>query len=347
MPAGTFAPAGIFFAHGVSRNGRPYTYARMTAAPERIAELEESLHCPLCGYDFRATTEPRCPECGYAFTWGELRDPARRMHPYAFEHHPERNVTSFVQTFFAGLRPKRFWRTLYPTQPSRPGRLVLYWLIVCAACVVPLVVQTARGWPVMESELRGMRNNASRHVAAAPNDYPDLQRYPTTQAYLDANWPMPTASTMLRTMARYDVTTRAMLFALGALIVWPWLTFVALMIFQFSMRRARIKPIHVLRAVLYTSDLALWVTAASLAAIGYQVLRFGWVGTGLWRGSPIDFTVLLILVVALVFYTWRLAAAYRHYLRFPHAASTALSVQVIVLLLLAVLALEWEVIRGY
>jgi DNA-directed RNA polymerase subunit RPC12/RpoP len=38
--------------------------------------------CPLCGYDLRALTEPRCPECGYAFTWPDLVDPARRPHPY-------------------------------------------------------------------------------------------------------------------------------------------------------------------------------------------------------------------------------------------------------------------------
>ena len=53
-----------------------------------VAEAE-TLHCPLCEYNLRGLSEPRCPECGYRFEWAELRDPSRRLHPYLFEHHPE------------------------------------------------------------------------------------------------------------------------------------------------------------------------------------------------------------------------------------------------------------------
>ena len=105
---------------------------------------ESGVHCPLCEYDLRGLTEPRCPECGYRFTWDELNDPALRLHPYAFEHHPERNVSSFRQTLLGGLRPGRFWRTLFPTQPSRPQRLVLYWIIVAMTMFAPLALQYAR-----------------------------------------------------------------------------------------------------------------------------------------------------------------------------------------------------------
>src|SRR5437667_12482923 len=89
----------------------------------------DSLHCPMCEYDLRGQVEPRCPECGARFDWDELRDPARRLHPYLFEHHPEQNVRSFRRTLVGGLRPKKFWTTLYPTQPSRLRRLLLYFLI--------------------------------------------------------------------------------------------------------------------------------------------------------------------------------------------------------------------------
>ena len=51
-----------------------------------------------------------------------------------------------------------------------------------------------------------------------------------------------------------------------------------------------------LRSVLYTSDLALWATVAMLAAIGYEVVQTGWVGTGRWRGwSLLTNSVLLIV----------------------------------------------------
>jgi hypothetical protein len=103
--------------------------ADTTAEPEAIL-------CPLCEYDLRALEEPRCPECGYRFDWDELRDPQRRAHPYLFEHHPERNVRSFFRTLMGGWRPRRFWATLYPTQPSRPRRLAVYLLIVCVSGLV-------------------------------------------------------------------------------------------------------------------------------------------------------------------------------------------------------------------
>lgn len=31
------------------------------------ATLHEDVRCPLCDYDLRGLTEPRCPECGYRF----------------------------------------------------------------------------------------------------------------------------------------------------------------------------------------------------------------------------------------------------------------------------------------
>src|SRR4051812_18016461 len=85
------------------------------------------LRCPLCDYNLRGLTEPRCPECGAKFDWDELRNPARRLHPYLFEHHPEGNVRSLFRTLVGGLRPGRFWKTLLPVQASRPRRLIAYW----------------------------------------------------------------------------------------------------------------------------------------------------------------------------------------------------------------------------
>ena len=91
--------------------------------------LRDDLACPMCGYNVRGLNEPRCPECGYRFVWADLTDPARRVHPYLFEHHPERNWRSFWQTALGGLRPVGFWTSISPTQEGRPFRLMLYWLL--------------------------------------------------------------------------------------------------------------------------------------------------------------------------------------------------------------------------
>src|SRR5215203_2823290 len=91
--------------------------------------LAEDVRCPLCGYNLRGMSDARCPECGYRFEWPDLLDPARRPHPYLFEHHPERNIRSFIRTYFAGLLPRPFFRTLQPVQPIRQRRLLAYWII--------------------------------------------------------------------------------------------------------------------------------------------------------------------------------------------------------------------------
>jgi hypothetical protein len=100
----------------------------VTVAPSWDS-IAEQIHCPLCKYDLRGLLEPRCPECGYTFAWSDLLDPSRRLHPYLFEHHPERNVRSFWRTAVGILLPRRFWQTLQPVQPSRPRRLILYWVL--------------------------------------------------------------------------------------------------------------------------------------------------------------------------------------------------------------------------
>jgi hypothetical protein len=110
----------------------------------RSAVVEQDIRCPLCDYNLRGLVEPRCPECGSRFDWDELRDPAKRLHPYLFEHHPERNVYSFLRTLTGGLRPWRFWKTLLPIQPSRPRRLVLYGLICLSVLLLVEATQFAR-----------------------------------------------------------------------------------------------------------------------------------------------------------------------------------------------------------
>jgi hypothetical protein len=313
----------------------------MNVAPEPVV-LSEALHCPLCGYDLRATTEPRCPECGYAFDLGELRDPERRLHPYAFEHHPERNASSFLQTLFAGLRPHRFWRKMHPTQPSRPRRLLLYWAIVVLPCVVLLAAQAAR---TIVSLDRQQVAQAKAMATRAPQVYDQVtlagfvSKYGSLQAWADAStprWPHP----WFRRWVAHSYLVREIAIGTIAWLAWPWVTLAGLMIFQASMRRARVRPIHVLRCVFYAGDVALWWAIGAAAVVAIDIYRNG-MGAQTWaqaRSTPIHWLMVAGLLVA----TWRLAAAYRHYLRFPHAWATALAVQFMVALLLFKLVLDWE-----
>ena len=197
------------------------TWAGMATRPDDVP------HCPLCDYDLRGLTEPRCPECGYRFTWEELRDPRRRLHPYLFEHHPERNASSFFQTLIGGLGPAEFWSTLYPTQPSRPARLLGYWLIAAA----PLALITAA--------------HAWRSVETA-----------TSRVFLFGTPPRGPVE-VARWVMNEDVESGGPEVLALMLLAWPWLTLAALLVFRISMRRARLKATHVLRCVLYAGDVCL------------------------------------------------------------------------------------------
>ena len=312
-----------------------------SSPPPREAELL----CPLCQYDLRGLEEPRCPECGYRFTWAELNDPALRLHPYAFEHHPERNTSSFHQTLLGGLRPWRFWRTLFPTQPSRPRRLILYWIIAAMTMFAPLALQYARQaaryqWSAHDSRAR-MAKMTSQEIT---NSYAPwlIPKYGSVQAYHDAEWPLWPSPRAAWETWRYMRYAWVPIWAAGVLVTWPWLTFGALMVFQVSMRRVRLRPIHVLRCVVYASDVTVWVALATLLVIGSEMYaeraflapQYRW-GTGDVFGACAVLAALLVLTV-------RLALAYRLYLRFHHAIPVALASQLIVWLIIFKVTLDIE-----
>jgi hypothetical protein len=266
-----------------------------TPPPAAAAEspvLDRDVSCPLCEYNLRGLTEPRCPECGYSFSWPELTDPARRRHPFLFEHHPERNAWSFRRTVLAGLRPVRFWRSLSPAQPSFPRRLAVYGITTfvgsCAASVAALSLLIV----ALMSQL------------SLPIGWPQTGR---TNPFLDA------AGVLLQGACYYAL--------------WAASTFGALMVFRVSMRRARIRPVHVARCVVYGFDASLCVALAVLAvAVVSAVALVVFHDQNVWRLGEVVVAAPFGLVALVVY---RLASAYCHYLRFDRPFLTVLASQLI------------------
>jgi hypothetical protein len=286
--------------------GRATADGRVPTAPEEGAP-ETLLQCPLCDYDLRGLPDPRCPECGYTFEWADLTDPAKRRHPYLFEHHPERNAWSFWRTATAGLRPAKFWSRLYPTQPSRPRRLGLYaGLVVAPAVLVPAVfyVRTLVWWMGLAASWVG-----------------NSRRPPTVLHGMD----------LLRAAWFTNPRPSEVLTALGHYLLWALLTYLSLLVFRISMRRARVRPAHVARCVVYSFDALFWVAApAAVAGVGSIV-------GGLMGLSGLPPTAVMIATIGAppllaVTVVYRLWVAYRGYLRFEHAFLTVLASQLIALL---------------
>lgn len=313
--------------------------------------IDEEILCPLCDYNLRGLTEPRCPECGYACDWPELLDSNRRRHSYLFEHHPERNVVSFWQTAVGGLRPSRFWSALHPAQPSVARRLLLYWL----CCTSFFLVALAGGMlsVAYDRARRQVAVNAARGLGNAPRRIrmtrDMINRLGTRLWYLNAQ-----RATRLTPALVWDTAVaRGRVrdyFVLGSIVlIWPWLTVAALMIFRMSMRKARIRTIHVLRCVLYGYDLVVWLGLALVVTTLLTVLLQdeSWL-SGLdlfslrrinsamirktsWLGGERLFAAGCLALW--LFAAFRVSVAYQLYLRFDHPTATVFAAQGIVALL--------------
>ncbi len=309
--------------------------------PPDWSTIDWDVHCPLCGYNLRGLNVPRCPECGYRFAWKEVLDPNRREHPYLFEHHPGRNFWSFRKTVRGAMRAKRFWTSLHPVMPSRPGRLLGYWLatLLCFAGVAILTLFprsiSELAWNLIEgrqaspfSLFRGLWGWGRPPAVFVPG----ATRLPSVI------WEFLASLTWECNRVEELLWMTAML-----LFVWPLLTLAALKAFRWSMRRARVNKVHVRRCVLYSFDMI----PPALTMLLALLLLIGQVTSGSNTGWHEPF-LLCLPFLSVVFCARRLYCAYAHCLRFDHPFLTVLTSQIMVLLAVLILWLPWlvDVRRG-
>jgi hypothetical protein len=314
------------------------------AAPRATApdwdHHEDDVFCPLCEYNLRGLIEPRCPECGYRFEWPDLLNPSRRLHPYLFEHHPEKNFRSFWRTAIGGLRPRRFWASLHPVQPSCPRRLILYWclaasvvIIACVALVIAVVLAVARVNAASHPQFIARWNlpqNAAHRAEL-------VRQYGSIEALAEKIAPARFFNAAGDAI-RFSRVPRALVLPLLVGLAWPWLTFLALLVFRGSMRRARIGPTRVLRCVLYSSDVLLWYGLLLLAVAPweYYAEMNNLVSSGMLRQVELAVGATFTWIV-----TFRLFGACRYYLRLSHTAWTVTVSQFIVALLVSNVVLAY------
>ena len=248
--------------------------------------------CPMCSYNLRGLTEPRCPECGFKFDWAELLDPLRQKHPYLFEHHPEANVWSFFRTQVGGWKPKEFWTSLHPAQPSNRWRLFVYAVLCVTPCVAALTAIFAMSIIVYVA--------FSGHTLAI------------------------TLGVMPQ-LFRESITEDGIAWACCICLLWPLLSAIGLMVFQWSMRRARVRQIHVLRCVIYGADL---LTVFGLVYCVYAASKYVQPGQAMpILGFDLGQSGNLWITAFVALFSLRLVNGYRRYLRFDHAIATVLASQ--------------------
>jgi hypothetical protein len=238
---------------------------------------------------------------------------------------------------------------LYPTQPSSVRRLVAYGAVVVAACVLPVAIElaqrTCHTYRAVEERRRWVAVALQRNPSFAAScraAYPGM----AAAQIIDAEQPPMSMSAYLGDALKYG-NVRGLLVGEIAAILWPAATAAALLIFQASMRRARVRGVHALRCVVYSCDLLLVANAMPLAVLCWIVLRRS-------TGDPsfardVDWYARLLpwlAAAAAPMFLYRLWTAVRLYLRLPHAPAVIITTQAIALLVLGIVLSNLYWLRG-
>jgi hypothetical protein len=152
---------------------RPASIGSLPTIGSRVRTLP--IQCPRCGYDQRgevATWSELCPingicaECGLDFEWADVLCPDRNAPAWCVEYVARRAIArGCAGTFLRSFRPWRFWHRLRLSHPVRPGRLIVYVMMIF---VLPALVPYVAGQAMVAVVVRAQLTNAfERGIAQA------------------------------------------------------------------------------------------------------------------------------------------------------------------------------------
>ena len=252
----------------------------------------------MCEYILRGLTSPRCPECGYHFSWEEVLDPNRRDHTYLFEHHPERNFSTFLRTAFGSYGSRSFWKSLSPVMPSKPGRLTLFFMASSTVFLVALAAEC-------------------------------LGSVATVCLWSSKYWGI-TAGKLIRNYAMGELRLDVLSYGLPV-IAWPLANGVSLLLFDITLKRRKLKRIHAMRCAIYALHPMIWLPFLVVAYFADACEVFS---TGIRAYN--DLISFCLYGFGVLVSIMRLRVAMVYYLRIPHAAATATLVAIVATLGFAV-----------
>jgi hypothetical protein len=273
----------------------------------------EELICESCGYHLYGLRETRCPECGQPFDWEDaLAAHYRRKKPlfeYRWLQHP---VRSFVRSWRLAMYPSRLWRTVDLHDPPQTRPL----LLTVLATVVALFILTP-----MLTGLEEWAAQRSMRWRAAPVTHADMPVY-----LIQAGFTNP---------ASYRFP--------AYILTWAIVSGAALLVLRQSMRRHRVRTIHVLRVWVYTA-MSLLPLAPLFKYVGGYTEVYVKLRMGRMEFPEVEPYALIPLMLAAV---WFVRQGYRHYLKIPHGLAVAITTQIIALLAVPALFYGMPRLLGY
>jgi hypothetical protein len=317
---------------------------------DEIATAALSANCPRCGYDQRGVITTwcnECPingictECGLGFAWADLLNPRLAIPEWCVES--QKSMLAFplraLRTLFRTITPWRMWRDLHMTHPPQWRRVAAYFLLlalvlyIAAAislgfrCVADLNIYrtgqifggnpaaiTATATPFHVFLHGCIAPLSSKPIATANIGGRTITQNGTTLTFGAATWMLPSPRSYV-----LQVLDRSWPVAIVALAM-PLCCAMAFAALPISRKRAKVRSVHILRAMAYSYALV-WIAAVL------------WLFAG-WRSSPMVSAIAALYTAAspLLFISFWWSTA-RLYLRMQHGLAVALSVTIIGMLL--------------
>ncbi len=256
----------------------------------------KALTCLECGYLLYGLRETRCPECGQRFVWEDVLREHHRRKEGLFEHRwRDRPVRSFVTSCRAALRPGTRWRRIHLHDRPEAADVVKLSGVAMGAFVVAVLVLC---W-----------------------------------VYFVCGYWVINGTISLNTLLDAVGTTFANRVFRGAVplgIVWSMASLAALMLFRESMRRYRVRSVHVLRVWAYSVVLPLLLLPAVFFLLFLARFAHSWyVGGNFGETARLVhlFSPIALGGVAIAFVIWSIRTAYDQYLRMAHATAVAVASQ--------------------
>ena len=311
-----------------------------------------SPRCPRCGYDLQgqvatwAESSPltgTCSECGLALEFAEVFDPGRSAPAWSFEREGAAGVGSAARTLWESLRPGRFWGAgrMRMGHPVRARRLVVY----AAMGLVVAHAIAGLGAAIGTASVLAPPGTGTTILPGARvyGSFDILAGFAWPEEWL-AGYPMVTWTYTLAPPGGgglvYNVAPAWGPPRQTPQVLWWWFCLawtalcpVAFLVLPATLRRCRVRRVHLARAGVYigVATLLAWASLwfAAVAA-GTRVGGMPWMGWGRRGGlagtvaTLSDYVYLIGPVMAAVqWHAWRRAAG--RYLRLPRPGLIALA----------------------
>ena len=271
----------------------------------------EQLKCTSCGYHLYGLKDPRCPECGTDFTWDEALADYHRQRKPLFEYQwRTKPVRSLFRTWWLALRPKKLWTTLEIHDPVRWRPLVASALIALVGVMILIVVLT----------LLFRFHNALRGTLQSANYWRARGFTLTEVMIMNLDW------ILIGLRSSFGVDMAAYL------CLWFMSLALALLIFQQSMHRYKVRIAHIVRIACYACVIAWPGTVLGTIAGAWIHLYFPYRN----NLNPIGGA---LVVLTLICSLRSVAIAYRDYLHMDHPWAVAAAAHLVAFMLTLVVAI--------